>query len=245
VTGEVSGLVNVLDILAIVNWITLSGGNPHLPPAGDALAMGYVDVDNNGICNLLDVLAVVNYITLHNSQGGGGGGGGFGDGEGETAGGFRGGEETRPGGEGENLMAGLAPPATAAEYYARSPLHFLEIPGTDLPCCCSSCLSSQGNEPSNAAAAADLTVIPASSPLGFLDDDGHDHGEAAVGLAFSREDSDPRFGFAFEKRLPAEDNEAAPMTEKYSLRRVRIEQAIDELAAEVATSLPKIARLLD
>jgi hypothetical protein len=240
VTGEVSGLVNVLDILAIVNWITLSGGNPQLPPAGDALAVGYVDVDNNGICNLLDVLGVVNYITLHNAQGGGGGGG-----EGETGSGFGDGGDPAPGGEGEDLIAGMAPPANAAEYYARSPLHFLEIPGTDLPCCCASCLQSHSDEPANLATATDGTGIPLRSPLALLEDGRHDHGESAVGLALSQDDADPLFGLTSDKRLMAGDDEVTHFdAAKYTLRRVRIEQAIDELAAEVAESLPKIARLL-
>jgi hypothetical protein len=138
VTGDTSGLVNVLDLMSIVNWITAQGGGGAMPAAGNPQVSGYVDVDNNGICNVLDLMAVVNRITLQFAVNGGGGAG-----EGELAGGAGEGGSAGGGSAGGSQGEGEeSAPATAAEYYAREPVHFLEIAGADLPCCCSQCLGS-------------------------------------------------------------------------------------------------------
>jgi hypothetical protein len=244
VTGEVSGLVNVLDILAIVNWMTLNAPNSQLPASGDVAAIGYVDVDNNGLCNLLDLLAVVNFITLN-----AGGGGPSGEGEGaagDTNGsGGMGGEGLGPEGEGAELLWSV--PKTAAEYLAQSPLHFSEIPGLELPCCCSSCLPSPGEEqpvvPGSTAAGNDS--LGAAGSLSLLGDDGHAHADDGLDLGKSSSAADPLFGRSPVKRLDRErDDPSQPWAGKFPPRRARIERAIDELAAEVAASLPQVARLL-
>ncbi|HEX5103594.1 MAG TPA: hypothetical protein VFV87_07285, partial [Pirellulaceae bacterium] len=126
VNNDPGGLVNVLDLLAIVNWITAQGGIAQLPPAGDTQANGYVDVDNNGICNVLDVLAVVNYITVHYSTGTGGGAGENLLGRSESLAGSIPGQAASPQGEGETLS-----PIPAAAYYAVIPWHYLEAKGDD------------------------------------------------------------------------------------------------------------------
>ncbi len=245
VTGEVSGLVNVLDILAIVNWITLNAPNSQLPSSGNVASIGYVDVDNNGICNTLDLLAVVNYITLN------AGGGPSGEGEGPSGGdggGPGGGDGLGPEGEGAGLF--VSTPRTAAEYLAQSPLHFTEIPGLDLPCCCSSCLPSHAEEHVALPAvvrAVDVGTSSVTDSLGLLDDD-HEHADDAFEVAPFSSSADPLFGRSALKRLDREDEDSEdpsqPLADKFSPRRARIERVIDELAAEVAASLPKVARLL-
>ena len=109
VNADSAGLVNSIDLLMVINWLTINGVGTPLPPTGDPTISGYVDVDGNTQCNVLDVLALVNYITLHPPVGGGGGGGG--GGEGETGGGaaLSGGSGAgAPGGEGEEPMLGGA-----------------------------------------------------------------------------------------------------------------------------------------
>jgi hypothetical protein len=245
VTGEASGLVNLLDVVALINWLSVSGGNPHLPPAGNTAAVGYIDVDNNGICNLLDLLAVVNYLTRNAAASGGGGEGEVGGGSGEVGSGARG-SGGGPGGEGEEFSAALAPSATAAEYYARSPLHFLEIPGTDLPCCCSSCLPAHGFEPATVASFAVLeatTVAEGDTLPPFLSDEHHhEHGAEESSSFESSEATDPLFGLSPRKRLDRESEAASVVAQsKYPPRRARMEQAIDELADEAAQLLTKSA----
>jgi hypothetical protein len=55
VTGD--GLVNVLDILAIVNWMTINGVKPTTPETAN------YDTTQDGLINALDILAIVNYLT--------------------------------------------------------------------------------------------------------------------------------------------------------------------------------------
>jgi hypothetical protein len=55
VTGD--GAVNVLDILAIVNWMTINGVQPVTPETAS------YDTTRDGIINSLDILAILNYLT--------------------------------------------------------------------------------------------------------------------------------------------------------------------------------------
>jgi hypothetical protein len=154
VNNDPAGLVNILDLLAVVNWLVRNQGNSALPPTGDPQASGYVDVNNDGVCNILDLLAVVNHITQQMNSGGG---------EGEPTGGDGlAGQGGAGAGEGESLwdLASAAPrnnavyaPRNAAEYYAEEPFHLLEIPGTDLPCCCGGCMAVSDVESASAAVA--------------------------------------------------------------------------------------------
>jgi hypothetical protein len=57
------GLVNSLDLLAVLNWLTAQGGPSPLPASGDPSKSGFVDVNNDGQCSSLDLLAVINAIT--------------------------------------------------------------------------------------------------------------------------------------------------------------------------------------
>jgi hypothetical protein len=129
VTADTLNLVNAQDLLAVINWIMANPGNPSLPTSGNPAAVGFVDVDGNGLCNASDLLAVINYIIAHPL-------GGSGEGESQFPEGAA--PQGEASGEGE---ATQAVPRTAAEYYATKPLHFAEIPGTNLPCCCSACLA--------------------------------------------------------------------------------------------------------
>jgi hypothetical protein len=105
VNADAQGLVNAIDVLVVINWLTINGLDTPLPATGDPTITGYVDVNGDKACSVLDVLALVNYITLHPPVGGGGGGG-----EGETGGGsglLGGGSGAGgPGGEGEDPMTG-------------------------------------------------------------------------------------------------------------------------------------------
>jgi hypothetical protein len=153
VNNDSEGAVNVLDLLAVVNWLVRNQGNSTLPPTGNPQSSGHVDVNNDGSCNILDLLAVVNHITQQMSSGGGG--------EGELAGGGLGGEGGSGAGEGESLWAlASSTPQNAAEYYAEEPFHLLEIPGTDLPCCCGGCLAVSDVESAS-------TAVAGGAPLWF------------------------------------------------------------------------------
>jgi hypothetical protein len=102
VNADPQFIVNAIDVLVVVNWLTINGvGN--LPATGDPNVVGYVDVNNDKVCTASDVLALVNYVTLHPPGAAQGGGGGGGSGEGETGGGagLAGGNGGGPGGEGE------------------------------------------------------------------------------------------------------------------------------------------------
>ena len=128
VTGDPAGVVNVLDLLAVINRITLQGTSTQLPTSGDVQTIGYVDVNNDGLCNVLDLLAVINYITLQFSAGSGGGSGGSGEGESGSAG-LLGASQGSGSGEGEQGRA-----VSAAEYFAGQPLHIVGIAGDDELC---------------------------------------------------------------------------------------------------------------
>ncbi len=95
VNSDPQYLVNILDLLVLVNWLTTNGSGAPLPQTGDPSSTGYVDVNNDKVCSITDVLHVVNYLTL-NPPGGTGGAGG----EGETGGASLRGGMGLPGGSG-------------------------------------------------------------------------------------------------------------------------------------------------
>jgi hypothetical protein len=220
VNGDPLGKVNVLDLLAVINRITSQGLDTQLPPTGEVQAIGYVDVDNNGLCNVLDLLAVINHITLQFAMGGGGGSGGSGEGPGS---GLLAGSES--GGQGEGEQSGAM---TAAEYFAAQPLHVLAIPGDDadhdhaehdhslVETTADSTLTAAGaaillligqEQPADLESPSDDAVILQSPPTGT----------AAPLLVFSA---------SSQPALPSQ-----------SIRRTKLDEAIDLLAEDVAESL--------
>ncbi|MCI0360198.1 MAG: hypothetical protein L0211_17105 [Planctomycetaceae bacterium] len=57
------GTVNQIDLLNLVNWLTVNGPGPA--PSGGFVTAPYVDVNDDTIVNSIDLLALVNYITLN------------------------------------------------------------------------------------------------------------------------------------------------------------------------------------
>jgi hypothetical protein len=166
------GHISPLDALIVINWLNANGLGAPLLAGGNTAQDAFVDVNNDGICSPLDALIVINYLNANPP-----GSAAF-TAEGETpaAGDVGRSEATFSGidgtAEGEER---LSPPRTAAEYYARGPLHFLEIAGTDLPCCCEQCVGGQGasgvgkTPPALRAALAGIeTALEHASPASVL-----------------------------------------------------------------------------
>ena len=152
VDNDANGNINAIDVLIVINWINANPNNARLPSEGNPGLNGYVDVDNNGVCNAIDVLIVINYINSQTMAPPPAGG------EGEQPSGFA----AAPGpsaAEGEEIFV---PAANAAEYYARQPMHFLEIAGTDIPCCCGQCMSTAVAPAATASAPNSVLPTPAS-----------------------------------------------------------------------------------
>ena len=231
VTGDPAGVVNVLDLLAVINRITLQGTSTQLPTSGDVQTIGYVDVNNDGLCNVLDLLAVINYITLQFSAGNGGGSGGSGEGESAPAG-LLGASPGSGSGEGEQGRA-----ASAAEYFAGQPLHIVGIAGDD-----ELCHDHAGDDPADHDHEDDLGGLTPITPslesfnpavvllLGEQEQSWTDLPRAPEPLsdlpAGPTGASAVAFSAAVQPALPGD----AP-------RREKLNQAIDLLAEDVAESL--------
>jgi hypothetical protein len=74
------GKVNQIDLLAIVNWLTINGVGAA--PSSGFVAAPYVDTNDDLFVNSTDLLVVLNYLT-HNPPGAANGGAGDGAAEGE------------------------------------------------------------------------------------------------------------------------------------------------------------------
>jgi Zn-dependent metalloprotease len=100
------GIVNTLDILMIVNDMTLHGArslNQFAIALAGVLPEGYLDTNLDSTVNTLDILGIVNYLTSRGAVVSSSGGNGEGEGgEGEA-------------GEGESMAAFLAVAAPAAD----------------------------------------------------------------------------------------------------------------------------------
>ena len=232
VDNDTRPVANILDVLMLVNWLTLNPGATSLPESGDPNVIGYIDVNNDRICNIIDVLALVNYITLH-PIGGGGGGGGFAGG----GGGFAGGGDSG-GGEGEALAESSSAPASAADYYATYPIHFLEIPGTDLPCCCNQCLAVEAVTPALAAVAESNGADPQWLP----DLDGEDPTKLAP--ITDHDSKDEQVLTARRRDEIAVDSALAPVSDSSARRakRGRLAHASDDSRSVENDDQPQIER---
>lgn len=163
VDNDVANVISPLDALLVINWLNAHPNQSQLPSPASPAVDGYIDVNNDGLCTPLDALIVINELNM------GSGGSGGSEGEGlmpRTAG------SDSPRAEGETSPAA---PLSAEEYYARKPIHFLEIAGTDIPCTCEQCLAQRAGQaigtPAMMPARPAVTVIdttetntPAASP---------------------------------------------------------------------------------
>jgi len=131
------------DAILIINWLNANPGISELPADGDSTGIGYVDVDNDGFCSTSDAIIVINELNAITPGSHGGGGGGEGENvqespEGETAASLASVQAAAESADEQGERSG--PPRNAAEYFAQNPIHFDDIPGTNLPCSCAQCL---------------------------------------------------------------------------------------------------------
>jgi hypothetical protein len=163
VDGDPQNAVSAIDAVMIINWINANPGTSELPVGGNPRVLGYLDVDNDGFCSAADAILVINYLNSPAGTPARGGGGGEGEvsaeaaanssAEGETASGLAAVQAAAEAAQSRRTSSG--PPRNAAEYYAENPLHFDEIPGTELPCSCSQCLGVAGLSASGSGKLAD------------------------------------------------------------------------------------------
>lgn len=152
------GFVSPIDSLSAINYINTHDPNIALPdthPEGD----DYVDVNNDGFCSAADVLMVINELNRPPAAPAFGEGGGGSDGIGG------GGLEGYTGGEDDPLAQPLTPgPDLAAQYYSRSPLQVLDIPGS-AGCQCAQCTAITQVASGRVNAAQAPAAFPALLPL--------------------------------------------------------------------------------
>ena len=123
------GSVSAIDALAGINYVNANDATLPLPPERPDGA-NYYDVNNDGYVTAGDILLVINELNKPDAPPPGGEG--F---SGGGSGGFGGGAN----GEADSLSQPLVPgDDLAAQYYSRSPLQVLEIPGSD-HCHCDQC----------------------------------------------------------------------------------------------------------
>ncbi len=107
VNADSQFIVNTIDLLVLINWLTVNGLGAPLPTTGSPTSVGYLDVNNDKICTTMDILVVLNYLTM-NPPGGGGGGGQGASGESGASGLTGGSGGGGSGGEGESPTIGGA-----------------------------------------------------------------------------------------------------------------------------------------
>jgi hypothetical protein len=146
VDNDAANIVSPIDALMVINFLNSQfGGEGEIPSSYTPQMIGYIDVNNDGLATPIDALMVINYLNSNQR-----GGSGEAPPASALAGGGQGGDG--PGAEGEELPA----PRNAAEYYAQVPLQVLQIPGTDQPCSCGTCLGVRAE--AAAAVAKDLAT---------------------------------------------------------------------------------------
>jgi hypothetical protein len=74
------GRVNQIDLLAVVNYLTVEGVGPA--PSGGFISAPFVDVNDDLFCNSADLLVLLNYLTVNPPTGQGGAGESGAEGEG-------------------------------------------------------------------------------------------------------------------------------------------------------------------
>ncbi|MCL6508977.1 MAG: hypothetical protein K6T59_18365 [Bryobacteraceae bacterium] len=146
VDNDAANIVSPIDALMVINFLNSQfGGEGEIPNTYTPQMIGYIDVNNDGLATPIDALMVINYLNSNQR-----GGSGEAPPASAASGGGHNGEG--PGAEGEELPA----PRNAAEYYARAPVPILQIPGTDQPCSCGTCLGVRAE--AAAAVAKDLAT---------------------------------------------------------------------------------------
>lgn len=232
VNADSQFIVNTMDLLVLINWLTVNGLGAPLPATGAPTAIGYLDVNNDKICSSMDVLAVLNYLTMNSPVGGGQGatGGGAGGGASGLTGGS-GGASGESSGEGENAAAALS----LSDYFLANPDVEYGAPESELPCCCGAC---------RAVTALDLPAIQSiaavqnRTPISMPADIESEHtDEDSSAIASDESDVAPARRFASE---PVESAQHTPSSSAGRLaRRAKLAVHAEPPSVELAQSLAK------
>jgi hypothetical protein len=130
VSGDAGGDITPVDALLVIDWLNAhKGQSSQLPGTATPLSNGFVDVNNDGHCTPADALMVIDWLNLGASEGESLAAESDGSGSTSSAAGF-----VAP--AGGSAAEGEAPAEyrSAAEYYARNPIHFRDIAGDDEEC---------------------------------------------------------------------------------------------------------------
>jgi hypothetical protein len=145
VDNDPQNSVSAIDAVMVINWLNANPGTSDLPFGSSPRLIGYIDVNNDGSCSAIDAVEVINHLNAIAASPGGGGEGevtsltaASSSPESETASSLAAVQAAAESVQGRRTTSG--PLRTAAAYYAQNPLHFDEIPGSELPCSCSQCL---------------------------------------------------------------------------------------------------------
>ncbi|HEX5102711.1 MAG TPA: dockerin type I domain-containing protein, partial [Pirellulaceae bacterium] len=151
VNADPDGVISPVDALMVINWLN-SHSTAQLPGQATPQIHGFVDVNNDSLCTPIDALLVINWL---NSE-----------------------QNVPPPAEGEGSAPAFAPagnlpaagnspaegetsPQTVAEYFAKNPLHFLEIAGDD-----DLCVHDEHSDLGPTFQAAASQVVPALASTG-------------------------------------------------------------------------------
>jgi hypothetical protein len=136
--------VSPIDALMVINYLNARPGAEGEISEGDLPGLiGFVDVDDDGYCAPGDALAVINYINANRPSGGGEGGEGFSSDELIYSGALQ-----------------VLVPRTPAEYLAANGELWRNLPSSDEPCSCATCVGAHTD-----AAIAELSASSPSNPL--------------------------------------------------------------------------------
>jgi hypothetical protein len=125
VNADAAGDISPIDALLVINWLNAHPNDPSLPAQATPQIHGYIDVNNDGFVSPLDALLVINWLNAASAPP-----------IGLMAAGGPSGFAVAPSASGpaEGEQSPLLPAQSAAEYYARNPLHFSHIAGDDELC---------------------------------------------------------------------------------------------------------------
>ncbi len=225
VNNDPQNNISPIDALLVINWLNSHPNQQVLPADGDPLADGFIDVNNDGFASPLDALLVINRLNSNPPAGGGGG-----ESEGETPPA----RAAEGGGRGEGEETPI--PRSAAEYYAQNPIHLMDIPGTDLPCCCSACVA-RIVESSSSGAAANSPLAPPDaaglSALATIESPRLATRPAARAGALPHP-SRAAAGRLESRLLPVVKQETKHESSPLAAKKSKLDQALDAIAADVA-----------
>ena len=114
---------------------------------------------------------------------------------------------------------------SAAEYYARNPIHFLQIAGADVPCGCEECLAQRVAQP-----IGDSNAAPAKATLTVFDTLESAKAEPSSSRGSAVPEADPTLQAKVQQTLLAVKKALLPL----AARKQKLEQSIDSIAADVS-----------